>query len=459
MPKIQKIQPSLNTITSQAPTQKVDRGGIMPDVIAALGKTGVEIGDSLRRASALHEKTKAQNFFDSRIMDIQSRAESDNDVSPAKLQSYHDEIDQALADSSNIITTPSERDFYKEEVSGKSEISRANIRNSFVKKSISLGAAELNIYNDNKLNEYVKATNPKDKERAILERDLKIKEAIEAHYIDPGDAVKMQDELNKKWSKAQVEHDISVDPSIAKEILEANQYPGISEDVRVDLLKSANATIKAVSAKTYDELNEKLFEKSLTLEEVSAAMPVIGGVKAKTLQRALITQQNQELTPLKKDNDSASQYVDLVDKLVDDQFDNYNLKEQLLSVFADGVLDEEEAKTMKTIKQKLKDLKFNRESGIFVNSIKQIKSWFGRNNPEDPAIMDSLRHIIGYGGGIDKNEEEMKTVTDSLIRTQQQRINPNAGRYELGAVIQSDRGSWEVIGFDDDGEPLVRKAK
>ena len=63
----------------------------------------------------------------------------------------------------------------------------------------------------------------------------------------------------------------------------------------------------------------------------------------------------------------------------------------------------------------------------------------------------------------EKGEDQMDVAKD-IIKKEQQRINPNAGRYEIGDTVNFTKtisGTWKVVGFDTatDGEPLFIRVK
>lgn len=468
MARVYKIEPSGNTIINQSPNAPQNDRGALGEVITSLGKTGAEISEKIRQAASLHEKTKAQNYLDSTLNEIKARAAQDNNISEDNVRKYDEEVDKAVADASGLMTIPAEREYIYNEFLGKSEIGKTAIRNDFVSKSIKLGAEELNIYEENKKNEWIQARSPKDKQRVELEMDTKINEALEANYIEPAEALKKRDSMKKEWAKAQVEYDITQDPTLAKELLEKGAYDNINQTDKAALLKKAQTGINEEKRMVEEEAQTALFNRELTLDRIAQIEPFVGGKTANTLKRALLQQQGEDVKQIKDDNESAKEYVDLVDSLISDQFDSFNFKRKLVEVFAYGSVDEDEAKVMTSIKEKLqmlgqKNFKAKVELMHPAFTIKyafdKVKEWHAKNLPDDTEIMESLREIIGYDSELNKTEEDMTSFTDQLIRRQQQKVNPNAGKYYLKQVIQTDRGGLEVVGFDEDGEPLVRWSK
>lgn len=57
------------------------------------------------------------------------------------------------------------------------------------------------------------------------------------------------------------------------------------------------------------------------------------------------------------------------------------------------------------------------------------------------------------------SEESGEDITDDLIEKEQKRSNPSRALYKLGEKITTPGGIVEVVGFDGDGEPLIKLVK
>lgn len=463
MPRINKIQPTHNTITTASPNAPIRDKGATSDILVHLGKTGEQIGEALHRASVLAEKTKAQNFLDSQLRDIQTRAANDNDLSTDNLQKYRDEIDQSVSDASEFIKTPFDRTDFELQSASKANISHSRIGSVFTQKKLEVGKAELDIFMDNKRNEYVSAVHPMEKEQALIERDTKINEAVDAGYLDPAQAKTMKHAEDKKWSIAQVDYDIDTDPYLAKKMLEQGAYKGLGESEKIKLKKQADAAIKARAIEMENDVMDRFIEEDITVDEIlQLSAPVdeggLGPKKAEQYARKLETKQNRDITELKRNFPNSKKYVKLVEKMIDDRSDSFEFKQFLVDVFADGVVDKEESKKLRELKNGLKDLKENRKGDWFKNSANGLLFW-ARNKP-DAVIEASLKSLIH--GTEDLNnitQDQMEETTKGIIREQQGKINPNRNKYQVDQVIQTPSGSYKVVGFDDDGEPLVSRVK
>ncbi len=117
-----RISPSRRTITPGIPGRTIQDIGTASDIIKSVGQTASEIGENIARANNVAERTRAQNQFDSTLIDIQSRAEQDTDLSRERQISYDDEITKARSESARLISIPSEKSRFELESESKTEL-------------------------------------------------------------------------------------------------------------------------------------------------------------------------------------------------------------------------------------------------------------------------------------------------------------------------------------------------
>ena len=437
----------------------------MSDAIVSLGKTGQQISEAFAKVNLLHERTRAENQRDIALQDVLTQAEKDTDTSKERLSYYKDQVGKVISESSKHITTPLEKDIFAQESLGKGNIANVNIHNTFNKKNIDLAKVELDKSMEIKGDEWIKSGSPKDKERIILERNLKIKQAMEAGFLDQASAQKMVYDMDKDWAKAQVEYDISIDPFTAKELLEGSAYQGISEDKRIELLKQANTAINARTIELEDNVMNKILADEMSIEELkSLSIPKdkggLGSVKANIYIEKMESKMKQDITAVEKQKPKSKKYIKLIDQMVDNNVDNFNLKQEVVGAYLDGVIDTNENKMLLSMKKNLQDMRWNRKTDWFTNSVNAVKSWFGQNNPGDDALASSLKTLIQTTPDINnETQESMEEKTLGIIRDEQGKINPNRNLYEVGQVISTPAGSFKVVGYDGDGEPLVERVK
>lgn len=255
MAKIARITPSLNTITTQSPNAIQQQTEGTGENIQAVGGIISKTGEMYRNAMSVAEKTRAQNNLDQKMNDIRTRASNDPDISDQRRKDYENEINAASAESAQFISIPQERNLFSMEASTKADISKTHVNGVFMKKAIEQGKADLDIYLNNKKDDFIKTKSPKEKMTAILERDSKIKEMVNVGFLDPGEAIKLHEKQNNDWGKSQVEYDIATDPLMAKDLLEQSKYPNIDEENRVKLLDNAKSAIRKRNKDSQDDIH------------------------------------------------------------------------------------------------------------------------------------------------------------------------------------------------------------
>jgi hypothetical protein len=270
MPKIPRIMPSGNTLTTEPQGAFQKTTSANGEIMQSVGKEISNYGDMFTQANNLSEKTKAQNDLNTKLNDIHSRAEADTDTSAERKSQYDKEIDSAREESSKFITLPQERELYSLEASSKAEITRNRVNNSFMRKADAQAKVDLDIYLDNKKNDFIKAESYQEKQMAIVERDSKISEMVRAGRLDPSSATALLDFQRKDWAKSQVEYDIGTNPELARDILSDKQYPDIAEEDRVKYLKDAERAVEQNKIKQEKQIKEETHINSASfLNDVS----------------------------------------------------------------------------------------------------------------------------------------------------------------------------------------------
>lgn len=256
MPKIPRIMPSGNALTTEPQGSFQRTPSANGEIVQAVGSEISRYGYIFTQANNLAEKTRAQNDLNSKLNDIHSRAEADTDISDKRRKEYEQEIEKATAESAEAITLPEERNIFSMESKSKSDITRTRINNSFLKKTVADSKQHLDIYLNNRKDDFIKAQTVQEKDMAITERDAKISEMVKAGKLDPADATHLVEFHRKDWAKSQVEYDIGTNPELARDILSDKQYPDIAEEDRVKYLRDAERAVEQNKIKQDKEIKE-----------------------------------------------------------------------------------------------------------------------------------------------------------------------------------------------------------
>ena len=190
-----------------------------------------------------------------------------------------------------------------------------------------------------------------------------------------------------------------------------------------------------------DKLYSDFLDGTLTMEQVKAAsfekeQGGIGAKKADGLLNKMTQVQKAELRDITKDDEAATNYVDLVDQVVNDKVDNFRAKQVLVDAMADGAVDAKEAQRLHAINKNLNDTKFNSSSGFLNSATKTVKSWFGANNPDNKALASALKELIGSHSSDDP--AAIKTA-QNLINKANVQLYPELAQTEDGGIYDPER--------------------
>ncbi len=475
MARIPRIAIPARRTTNQVPGRLISEGGATDDVLQILGETGQRLFGKLSQAKALAEKTRAQNDRDTRLLTIQTQAANDTDLSTERQRFYSDKINKAGSESSKLISIPDEKSIFELESQSKARISNAKIQAGFRKKIVEQGAADLDIFISKKGNEFIEAQTLGGKQSAILERNDKIREAVQSGYISGAEATKKIDELDKSWGKAQVDYDIDTNPEIALELLNIKAYPNISEKERVESIIAAKNMIsknkkekklqdQAAMQKNEIELYEGVINGTKSLRDINEAeargsIGLGNGIRESVGAdlRRLVTKGNTA-TPQQK----ADSFIELQDRFTDLQNKSdltldemLTFRSDIVSAMAAGkIRDSVGEKWLKDTSEPTRELRGGKGAGW-----KAIKFWVSNivlPADQKPILMERMGESLIQRTEDGKNELE---VANKIIEEELPNINPNAKKYEINDIIETPLGPMVVKGFFPDGEPDVEPVK
>ncbi|MCK5617509.1 hypothetical protein KAR91_87405 [Candidatus Pacearchaeota archaeon] len=356
-----------------------------------------------------------------------------------------------------------------------------NYRNSMLEKINKHVSNETETYENNKTNalienESLNAINAFDDPKRIDESIERQRITIREYGSDNG-LPKEQVELMtfnalSKTHIGVVDNLISTDSDEAKRYYKENKSEINQADMtEADLDKKINTVQKANVQNLVDDFEEKLNNDELTPPFIdSMRVPVseggVGDKVANTYLRKLQATQKAELNEIANfktvQHKEDKEYSNLVDKLIDDDTDNFTMKQVLTDAYIDGSLTKAEKQKLNKIRTLLKDVDLNKNptwnpfKAIFRDSKKQINALLDRSKFEDKNITDALRRLIDYDINMDKDDKEMEFATNEIIKEEQRKVNPpDWAQYKKDDIIDTQRGPGKVIGFYPDGEPNV----
>lgn len=186
-------------------------GGSM---FAELGKGLGDIAEGLERAHSLAEQTKAENYAQLKLSELNLRRSQDPDLSSDSQKKYLDEADSIVSQAGEMISQPYSRDLFISEGTRLSGMAKISMKKDFMEKVVSNARANMSTYFDAQYKDYVgtKPEDQKSRETAILRRDRKLDQMQEAGFITPAERQKMSVDLARQWHEGYAETQMYRDP-------------------------------------------------------------------------------------------------------------------------------------------------------------------------------------------------------------------------------------------------------
>lgn len=427
MPTLPRINPTLNRMTTESPNAPQRKAGVFGEALSAMGDNAQSVGDMFKKANMVAEKTKAQNQLESSLNDIKTRAENDTDISEKRRLEYDSEINKAVGEASKNITIPEERGIFGSEAAGKTSIYKAHIGNSFMKKIVASGKADLDVYLQNKKNDFIQGKTFNEKHSAMLERDAKIKEMSDSGFLDPGEATKLRATQDEDWAKSQVLYDMENDPEMTAKLLAEDKdfkdgeknYSHIPEEERVKLLKTAKGAIEKNKKDIQeDHLRGQIKNESDYLTQYASgklgwmnkediANDVRTGKVSDNFAKALnnVIDSGGQYEPQKDENANYPEFIDTIYKAND----QVELQRALTNLLEDhkNISEDKMSVLINSAMKRGQVLPLSKKNG----DRKQL-------TPEQQAIDSGAMAVTNFGrrSGLSKNEisDMYKNYTDSL---------------------------------------------
>ncbi len=461
--RIPTIKPGDNRITTEVPTQPLD-----PKVASTSGRmlsdfgSGIaEVAGMFEKAQALTEHTKAQNIFETKLMDIEQRASKENDISPQRRQGYLDEINSSLSESAKGVSMPGNRDYFTAQMGQRAKVGEAKLYSIFNDKAIDQGKAELTSFLDIQKQKYIQSTHPGELESAILERDSKLDAMANAGFITKEKAAEEKIKLNKDWAEAHINYAISTDPQGALNALQQGDkgfYAGVTPDIREKFVKEAQGEIVRRERLNTDILNtQKVNNRFTSLEQIASGKFDWANVRnsindvakndpelGEALQNVV---DNQETGLLTKPDDESFQ------NLVKGVFESKNpqaISEFLVnSLRKENVSKDRLAILVNAAKQRAEGINTAKQNEIDAGAKAILE-----NKNKRFSIPDMLGNFFkGVFGGKSPQEAHTEAIKNEVTKT-----NTLSTQYKVDDVIPlPDGGLFQITGFTTTGSPKGKK--
>ena len=444
------------------------------------------IEDRWRQANDVMQLTEASTKFRNGVSDLEQRAYADPEFRNS--DKYIKELESIKNNSISGIANKQNASKASLEFDSDAYISSIKIRSNFQKKQIDYNKGMLKDGVDTLMREKVSAATDIE----ANQYQSKIQELVDANLsvgtIDRADADKIISDAQKTSVQYQIYNDPAIsenDSSVLKELQNPKgKYSFLSPDERLDLIKESqrrifqnNQSYRKEVDSSQNERNiafiEKIASGDATFQDIDKEMKVpeeLGGMKRSTLlkfKKGIESRVEHDLDKMLKEKTSdnrpaarakkVKEYNDLIDMFIDDKSDQLKAKEMVVDAWADGTLNAKEQSVLYKLKDNLKDIKFNRDTGIIVGAIKSIKSMMKSSNSSDEDIAIRVKQLLGeISDGKPPQEIHKQILSDEMIKHfPDYKSYPPKGRKKLdkssGSVfIVYPSGEWEWVGGNNE---------
>ncbi len=308
-----------------------------------------------------------------------------------------------------------------------------------------------------------------DPKRIALSLARQVK-AIKEQGTDSGKPKEWVDaQITDSLSKTHVgviENLILTDTRKAREYFNANKSQINQDNLNpYDLEQKILAFQTANSKKLRDDLEEKILDGTADPGEIKALgkdveAGGIGAHEAGVLLKRMKDGQAADVKNAIKGDKDAKKFNKIVDKLIGDDVDNYNMKQELIEAWSSGGIDKEERNNLNRIRKLMEDATFKPSifSWGFKKSAKQLKDRLEGAGFGDEDVKGALIKLINYNDDGKKDPEDMDNAARAILKEKQIKKNPNNAR-QPGVPFQNAQKAWVVTFEKEDGSLGVRRAR
>ena len=426
------------------------------EVTQAYGKVGEVVSENTLKWSNAYDtiqKTVAQADFKAGMADILNRAA--NDPNSNNSDQYFKEIEKLKGESLKGFSSKYAETQMAVDLGYEAKVGSVQVQNLYKKKAIDVGQAKTLQLLD------MTVQNPS----ADLEERIGgiLKPQVDAGVIGQKDAYELQKKYVKEGKYNSFLIDLNSDPGTAAEKLSKNEYGLDSKDLAKAKKYQGNMTKKVEEARkmqqlqTVTDFSDKLVNQKLTPEEVQNAV-ASGMMDAETgLAFELATAGPDKWREGLKSSISVKEVRTRTEAFLSPLRD------------LDKTTPESRQIVVKSALQNYNDKKLNLDELSFI-----LRAANGQTTDPKNPIWGYLKSAVnsvakspvptkaGYGimekfrSRWDFKEDPRETMKTAAI-DQFKEDRPETASMKMGDVIKRKSGSYEIVGFNENGSPVFRK--
>jgi hypothetical protein len=430
----------------------------------------------LKKVRDFNEQTDATLGLEADIDAIKSQAANEQD--PSKASEYRAKIDEAISKHSSKISDK----LLQKEMTAKFQLSGYNtfsaINNDFRKKEIQNGQAKFLTIADKYARSYAEASD--DTSRRVIRNSYNdmLTSSQRSGIFDADDVAKMRIAQDREFDKADLAFDIQNIPDQVENRKKSGAYKSLS---------SAEVEEASRVAKNMAERNKKQDELAVKESQISNEIGLMtDAANGKYVDISTVSQMvgsgeirqdvGQEYirfisSPFSVDSETDSdEYVKMASLIFDAGNKEHitTLIKNTLRGGADGKINRDDLQNLIALANAknndlLSPVKDGAKQGSMWDGVSKkfeaVKAWVGKvgadRKQEQKIMSDFVSEINNSKGDVNIDEVYNKVVEKAKVD-----INPNKSAYQKDQTISLPDGRVVmVVGFDEDGEPLVELVK
>lgn len=441
-------------ITSVSPTRRIGREALTGPsrITQALGKTLSEVSDRFRKAQTLNETTKAETLARKRLKELELEAEQTPDV--FDIETFQKRFNDIKQESIKGITSGEARESFGNSFDRLSLMSDFSIRKILRKRQVDEMRATM----------FEGMDSLQDDPNRAEELDLLLQKNINSLTITKEDAFKLKKKALKSWQESDIRNAIATDVEATKKAILAGEFGQLSADETAKWLEVADQKEKRNKAEAEKARDTKWLVnggnlvanlETIGVEDIIFSMtngdidPELGNdlIKWKTTEGTVQYQTKKDI------------WMNLIEKSVAPETDLREFQNEIGRAVANGDIQADEAAELSVqVKQlfegaiafKAKQNRFAQNMSAAIKMFKQ--SLLGPGVQAFFMTKELIDRVKNKGITDDKILDE----ANNIVEEKQAEINPNKARYKVGDKIDTPGGTVEIMGFDVDGEPLIK---
>jgi hypothetical protein len=475
MPKLPRIEPSTQKMTTASPNRRLDpQAESQPGRdLSEFGKAVAYVGFKLQDAQDLQEETAGQNYFSVETNKLHQEVANNKDLSPAKKKQYDDRLQEIKNTSAQFVTNPLKKSAYMQNADANVSIAQIKIDDTFRTKMIEAGAANLEfLLNDNK-KEFA-STNDLRTQRLIMNRvKYFMAKAYNAGFISREEYVNKSIKLEDEFLSFKFQTDLLLDQPTPQDNLDklaktkdnlAKGVYGFSLDKRVKAEESL-ATAEKRAVKEHEAAKEEIIDTNTSqfLEADLTKMSVVQmlefnnrtPVDEQILRDTIAWKMNDKTVDTKVET-KKDVYMDLANKVTDPGKLILETRRQISQAQKDGNIKANDALNLNTLLTILgKEAEnFKTRGNPFMNAIKNgIKALELANVPYIGGPVLSFAPTMKLIEDVVKKKittpEQVTESVNNSVKEIKIEVNPHIGNTSEKGTLMRDRHGNEAIVYPD----------